>query len=201
MTDQGHGGFAFFAHRHCPARHGSTLSARSARRVREKSTRSWPQISNRAKGSRFLHIAPAQRRRVRLFRLGAREGFEKKHAELAAAPEGSKFQVGAMTNRKIKECLGLEKSISKKDFQFKKYNFSPPAPNCTFERSGARRVRVFCTSSGPATQGSTIRLGVREGFKKKVPGAGRGTRWFGISVTESTDQLESGPRFEAPFLK
>ena len=74
LTDRGHGGFAFFAHRHCPATQGSTFSARSARRVREKSTRSWPQISNRAKGSGFLHIALAQQRRVRLFRLGAREG-------------------------------------------------------------------------------------------------------------------------------
>ena len=53
LTDRGHGGFAFFAHRHCPATQGSTFSARSARRVREKSTRSWPQISNRAKGSGF----------------------------------------------------------------------------------------------------------------------------------------------------
>ena len=67
LTDRGHGGFAFFAHRHCPATQGSTFSARSARRVREKSIRSWPQISNRAKGSSFLHIALAQRRRVRYF--------------------------------------------------------------------------------------------------------------------------------------
>ena len=36
LTDRGHGGFAFFAHRHCPATQGSTFSARSARRVREK---------------------------------------------------------------------------------------------------------------------------------------------------------------------
>ena len=74
LTDRGHGGFAFFAHRHCPATQGSTFSARSARRVREKTNRRWPQISNRAKGSSFLHIVLAQRRRVRFFRLGAREG-------------------------------------------------------------------------------------------------------------------------------
>ena len=58
LTDRGHGGFAFFAHRHCPATQGSTFSARSARRVREKSTRSWPQISNRAKGSNFFAHRP-----------------------------------------------------------------------------------------------------------------------------------------------
>ena len=51
-----------------------------------------------------------------------------------------------MTNRKIINFLGPEKSISKKDFQVKNFNFSPPAPNCTFDRSGARRVRDFCTS-------------------------------------------------------
>ena len=52
-----------------------------------------------------------------------------------------------MTNRKIGEFPGLKKSISKKDFQVKKFIFSPPAPKCTFDRSGGRRVRVFCTSS------------------------------------------------------
>ena len=52
-----------------------------------------------------------------------------------------------MTNRKIIKFLGPEKSISKKDFQVKKFIFSPPAPKCTFDRSGGRRVRVFCTSS------------------------------------------------------
>ena len=100
-----------------------------------------------------MHIVLALRRRVRLFGLGAREGFEKKHAKLAAMPEGSKFLAGAVTNRKIKECPGLEKSLSKKNLQFKKYNFSPPAPNCTFDSSGARRVRVFCTSSVPCDAG------------------------------------------------
>ena len=39
------------------------------------------------------------------------------------------------------------KSISKTNFEAKIFNFSPPAPKCTFDRSGGRRVRVFCTSS------------------------------------------------------
>ena len=42
LTDRGHGGFEFFAHRPCPATQGSTFSARSVRRVQEKSTWSWP---------------------------------------------------------------------------------------------------------------------------------------------------------------
>ena len=70
-----------------------------------------------------MHIILALLRRVRVFGLGAREGFEKKHAELAAAPEGSKFRAGAVTNRKIRNFLGPEKSISKKDFQVKKFIF------------------------------------------------------------------------------
>ena len=74
LTDRGHGGFAFFAHRHCPATQGSTFSARSARRVREKSTRSWPQISNRAKGSNFFAHRPCPATQGSIFRLGAREG-------------------------------------------------------------------------------------------------------------------------------
>ena len=36
LTDRGHRGFEFFAHRSCPATQGSTFRARSARRVREK---------------------------------------------------------------------------------------------------------------------------------------------------------------------
>ena len=35
LTDRGHRGFEFFAHRSCPATQGSTFRARSARRVRE----------------------------------------------------------------------------------------------------------------------------------------------------------------------
>mgnify|MGYP003321854833 CR=1 FL=1 len=60
-------GFEFIAQRPCPTTQGSIFAAGSARRVREKSTRRWPQISNCAKGSSFLHIALAQRRRVRFF--------------------------------------------------------------------------------------------------------------------------------------
>jgi len=88
-----------------------------------KNTRSWPQISNRAKGSSFLHIALAQRRRVRLFRLEAREGFEKKHAELAAAPEGSNFRVGAVTNRKNQRISGPGKIDFQERLSSQKINF------------------------------------------------------------------------------
>ena len=42
LTDRGHGGFEFFAYRPCPATQGSIFSARSVRRVQEKSTWSWP---------------------------------------------------------------------------------------------------------------------------------------------------------------
>ena len=45
------------------------------------------------------------------------------------------------------------KSISKTNFEAKIFNFSPPAPRCTFDRSGARRVRIFCTSSLPCDAG------------------------------------------------
>ena len=86
-----------------------------------------------------MHIALALRRRVRFSRLGA--------------PEGSKFRAGVVTNRKIRKFLIPEKSISKTDFQVKKYNFSPPAPKCTFDRSATRRVQVFCTSSLPCDAG------------------------------------------------
>ena len=81
LTDRGHGGFAFFAHRHCPATQGSTFSARSGRRVQEKSTWSSSQISKRAKGSIFLARGLAWRRRVRILRV-----------RFAPAPEGSKFR-------------------------------------------------------------------------------------------------------------
>ena len=86
-----------------------------------------------------MHIALALRRRVRFSRLGA--------------PEGSKFRAGVVTNRKIIKFLGPEKLISKTDFQVKKYNFSPSAPKCTFDRSATRRVQVFCTSSLPCDAG------------------------------------------------
>ena len=142
-----------------------------------------------------MHIAIALRRRVRLFRLGAREGFEKKHQELAAdlepregfeffahrpcpATQGSTFS--ARSARRVREkargagrsARGFEFSgwrgdqskksknfwarknrFPRKTFKSKNSFFPPPAPKCIFDRSGARRVRVFCTSSVPCDAG------------------------------------------------
>ena len=81
LTDRGDGGFEFFAHPQCAATQGSTFSARSGRRVQEKSTWSSSQISKRAKGSIFLARGLAWRRRVRILRV-----------RFAPAPEGSKFR-------------------------------------------------------------------------------------------------------------
>ena len=151
--------------------------------AREGFEKKAPGVGGRSRIARrvefLLRIALAQQRRVRLLRPRAREGSEKKHSELAAAPEGSKFRVGAVTNRKIKEFPGLGKSISKKG-QFKKYNFSLPAPNCTFDSSGARRaqrVRVFVARRPcPATQGSTFSARGARRVREKTPGAGRGSQ-------------------------
>ena len=99
------------------------------------------------------------------------------HAELAAAPEGSKFRAGVVTNRKIRKFLIPEKSISKTDFQVKKYNFSPSAAKCTFDRSATRRVQVFCTSSLPCDAGFDFSGSERaKGSRKKALGAGRRSR-------------------------
>ena len=146
----------------------------------------------------------------------------------------------------------MKKSISKKDFQVKKFIFSPPAPKCTFDRSGGRRVRVFCTSSvrcdagfdffgSERAKGSrkthlefVADLKAREGFdflarglawRRRVRNFRRAWRAtenlekylaqqfdfqkrFSIQSGEydrlefyGTDQLERGPRFEAPFQK
>ena len=72
---------------------------------------------------------------------------------VACASEGSEFQVGTVVGRKIQAFPWSQKSISKTNTQAKIFNFSPPAPRCTFDRSGARRVRIFCTSSLPCDAG------------------------------------------------
>ena len=103
-----------------------------------------------------MHIVIALRRRVRLFRVGAREGFEKK------APRG-----------------GRRSRI-------------------------ARRVRVFCTSPLPNNAG----FGFFGSERAKVAPSEGG---YGCPLIEccendrpefdGTDQVERGPRFEAPFQK
>ena len=72
---------------------------------------------------------------------------------VACASEGSEFQVGTVAGRKIQKFPWSKKSISKTNIEAKIFNFSPPAPRCTFDRSGARRVRIFCTSSLPGDAG------------------------------------------------
>ena len=58
-----------------------------------------------------------------------------------------------MAGRKNLKFPWSKKSISKINFETKIFNFSPPAPRCTFDRSGARRVRIFRTSSLPCDAG------------------------------------------------
>ena len=158
LTDRGHGGFAFFAHRHCPATQGSTFSARSARRVREKSTRSWPQISNRAKGSTWFYLLNKEKPLMR--RMSGDAGFDFLCGCVACASEGSEFQVGTVAGRKIQAFPWSKKSISKTNIGVNIFNFSPPAPRCTFDRSGTltpdvaiflqrRHPEVWTLSPGP----------------------------------------------------
>ena len=63
---------------------------------------------------------------------------------VACASEDSEFQVGTVWSKK---------SISKTNIEAKIFTVSPPAPRCTFDRSGARRVRIFRTSSLPCDAG------------------------------------------------
>ena len=126
-----------------------------------------------------MHIALALRRRVRFSRLGA--------------PEGSKFRAGVVTNRKIRKFLIPEKSISKTDFQIKKYNFSPSAPKCTFDRSATRRVQVFCTSSLPCDAGFDFSGSERaKGSRKSTLSWPRIKHWSApTSSAHSVDYLVS----------
>ena len=117
-----------------------------------------PEISNPPARTTMPHGRTTKRRGVWPRRRGWRRmsgdaGFDFLCGCVACASEGSEFQVGTVAGRKIRKFPRSKKSISKTSIEAKIFSFSPPAPRCTFDRSGARRVRIFRTSSLPCDAG------------------------------------------------
>ena len=63
------------------------------------------------------------------------------------------ISVGRGEQSKILKVAVLKKSISKTDVQFKTFNFWSPAPQCTFESSGAPKGSIFWRTVWPGDAG------------------------------------------------
>ena len=120
-----------------------------------------------------MHILRALRRRVRLFRLGAREGFKKNApgvrrrsqsarrvrffgARSGLATQGSKFPSGVANNRKFRKVPCSTIRFPKKLFNSKNLIVGRWRPKEFLTGRGHRRVRFFSARSGLATQGSNF---------------------------------------------
>ena len=126
--------------------------------------------------------------------LGSTTGFDFSARGLAWRRRVQNFRAGDVANGKIIKFLGPEKSISKKDFQVKNFNFSPPAPTCTFDGSGSRRVRDFCRSPLSCDAVFDFLSSERAKGSKFRAGAPKGSKFRAGAVTNRKIIKNSGPR-------